>query len=143
MGVELVTFGCRLNLVESETIERQARAAGLSDVAVINAAAATWCDEVNSREHSETCAVPVERLIVEREVLRVLPSLRPPAMMMTSGVALAALASCNCWRNVLLPSPPMLYPLPPTARLSSLQPKCWATSVLHRAALLLALKPCV
>lgn len=41
MGVELVTFGCRLNLVESETIERQARAAGLSDVAVINSCAVT------------------------------------------------------------------------------------------------------
>ena len=34
MAVELVTFGCRLNLVESETIERLARAAGLADVAV-------------------------------------------------------------------------------------------------------------
>lgn len=41
MGVELVTFGCRLNLVESETVERQARAAGLSDVAVINSCAVT------------------------------------------------------------------------------------------------------
>ena len=47
------------------------------DLAVIIAAAATWCDEVNAREHSETCAVPAERLIVELEVLRVLPSLRP------------------------------------------------------------------
>jgi len=41
MGVELVTFGCRLNLVESETIERQARVAGLSDVVVINSCAVT------------------------------------------------------------------------------------------------------
>ena len=41
MGVELVTFGCRLNIVESEAIERQARAAGLSDVAVINSCAVT------------------------------------------------------------------------------------------------------
>ena len=41
MGVELVTFGCRLNLVESETIERQALAAGFSDVAVINSCAVT------------------------------------------------------------------------------------------------------
>jgi threonylcarbamoyladenosine tRNA methylthiotransferase MtaB len=41
MGVELVTFGCRLNLVESETIERQALAAGLADVAVINTCAVT------------------------------------------------------------------------------------------------------
>ncbi|MFC5423377.1 tRNA (N(6)-L-threonylcarbamoyladenosine(37)-C(2))-methylthiotransferase MtaB [Bosea eneae] len=41
MGVELVTFGCRLNLVESETIERQALATGLADVAVINSCAVT------------------------------------------------------------------------------------------------------
>jgi threonylcarbamoyladenosine tRNA methylthiotransferase MtaB len=41
MAVELVTFGCRLNLVESETIERQALAAGLADVAVINTCAVT------------------------------------------------------------------------------------------------------
>lgn len=41
MAVELVTFGCRLNLVESETIERQVVAAGLSDVAVINTCAVT------------------------------------------------------------------------------------------------------
>jgi threonylcarbamoyladenosine tRNA methylthiotransferase MtaB len=41
MGVELVTFGCRLNLVEGETIERQALAAGLTDVAVINSCAVT------------------------------------------------------------------------------------------------------
>jgi threonylcarbamoyladenosine tRNA methylthiotransferase MtaB len=41
MSVELVTFGCRLNLVESETIERQALAAGLADVAVINTCAVT------------------------------------------------------------------------------------------------------
>ena len=47
------------------------------DLEVINAAAARWCVEVNGRVHSETCAVPFERLIVEREVLRSLPSLRP------------------------------------------------------------------
>lgn len=41
MSVELVTFGCRLNLVESEAIERQALAAGLADVAVINSCAVT------------------------------------------------------------------------------------------------------
>jgi len=41
MGLELVTFGCRLNIVESEAIERQAQAAGLSDVAVINSCAVT------------------------------------------------------------------------------------------------------
>jgi transposase len=48
-----------------------------NDLAVINAAAALWCDEVNGREHTETCAVPSQRLLIEREVLRPLPSLRP------------------------------------------------------------------
>jgi transposase len=48
-----------------------------NDLAVINGAAALWCDEVNGREHTETCAVPSQRLLIEREVLRPLPSLRP------------------------------------------------------------------
>lgn len=43
-----------------------------------NRAAEAWCTEVNARAHSETCAIPAERLKVEREVLRSLPSLRPP-----------------------------------------------------------------
>jgi transposase len=43
-----------------------------------NQAARVWCAEVNGRRHSETCAVPVERLEREREALRALPSLRPP-----------------------------------------------------------------
>jgi RNase P/RNase MRP subunit p29 len=47
------------------------------DLTVINTAAAAWCVEVNSREHSEICAVPAERLVVERDVLRSLPMLRP------------------------------------------------------------------
>lgn len=41
MAVELVTFGCRLNIVESEAIERQAQTVGLSDVTVINSCAVT------------------------------------------------------------------------------------------------------
>lgn len=48
------------------------------DLATANAAARTWCAEVNGRMHSETCAVPVERLVTERGVLRPLPRLRPP-----------------------------------------------------------------
>lgn len=43
-----------------------------------NGAAQAWCAEVNARVHSETSAVPAERLLTEREVLRPLPSLRPP-----------------------------------------------------------------
>ncbi|MDP8930981.1 MAG: hypothetical protein M3O70_21010 [Actinomycetota bacterium] len=41
-------------------------------------AAVVWCEEVNGKQHSEIAAVPAERLVVERRVLRPLPSLRPP-----------------------------------------------------------------
>ena len=46
------------------------------DVRAANAAALAWCAEVNALVHSEICAVPDERLIVEHEVLQPLPSLR-------------------------------------------------------------------
>lgn len=42
-----------------------------------NVAAVSWCAEVNGRPHSETMAVPDERLLVERTLLGALPSLRP------------------------------------------------------------------
>ena len=48
--------------------------AGFEDA---NAAASAWCAEVNGRVHSEISAVPEERLVVERSLLRPLPSLRP------------------------------------------------------------------
>ena len=41
-----------------------------------NTAAKAWCLEVNAAVHSEICAVPDERIVVEREVLQPLPSLR-------------------------------------------------------------------
>ncbi len=47
-----------------------------ADAAAANAAAAPWCVEVNAAVHSEICAVPVERLVIERELLAPLPSLR-------------------------------------------------------------------
>src|SRR5262249_30633371 len=47
------------------------------DLGVANTAAAAWCDEVNAATHTETQAVANERLAVERDVLRALPSLRP------------------------------------------------------------------
>ena len=46
------------------------------DLREANAAAKAWCAEVNSLVHSEICAVPDERLVVERELLAPLPSLR-------------------------------------------------------------------
>jgi transposase len=48
----------------------------VADMAGANAAAATWCAEVNAAVHSEICAVPGQRLVQERELLGVLPSLR-------------------------------------------------------------------
>jgi len=47
-----------------------------TDLTAANDAAAAWCVEVNAVEHSQICAVPVERLLVERELLASLPSLR-------------------------------------------------------------------
>ncbi|MDX6238662.1 MAG: hypothetical protein QOG10_3477, partial [Kribbellaceae bacterium] len=46
------------------------------DVRAANAAARAWCVEVNAAVHSEICAVPDERLEIERELLQPLPSLR-------------------------------------------------------------------
>ena len=43
-----------------------------------NTAAAHWCAAVNGHVHSETAAIPIERLVVERRSLQPLPSLRPP-----------------------------------------------------------------
>lgn len=51
--------------------------APFGDLAAANAAAAAWCEEVNSAVHAEICAVPAERLEAERELLTALPSLRP------------------------------------------------------------------
>lgn len=70
MAVELVTFGCRLNLVESETIERQALAADLSDVAVIN-----------------TCAVTAEAVRQASQAIRRLAREKPERPIVVTGCA--------------------------------------------------------
>lgn len=46
-------------------------------LAAVNGQAARWCGEVNAVVHSETCAIPDQRLSVERDLLKALPSLRP------------------------------------------------------------------
>jgi hypothetical protein len=48
-----------------------------ADLTAWNLAAAAWCLEVNGVAHSETCAVPADRLDIERPLLRALPTLRP------------------------------------------------------------------
>src|SRR6266571_763850 len=50
--------------------------APFGDLAAASARAAAWCAEVNGAVHSEICAVPAERLVIERELLAPLPSLR-------------------------------------------------------------------
>jgi transposase len=50
--------------------------APFDDLTAANAAAAAWCVEVNTVTHSEIGAVPAERLVIERELLAGLPSLR-------------------------------------------------------------------
>jgi transposase len=58
---------------KSDLMVPQVPFAGL---AAANAAAAAWCAEVNGAVHSEICAVPAEQLVIERELLAPLPSLR-------------------------------------------------------------------
>jgi transposase len=48
----------------------------VADLPAANTAAAVWCEEVNSLQHSEICAVPAGRLDAERGLLGDLPSLR-------------------------------------------------------------------
>lgn len=48
----------------------------LADLPAANEHATAWCSEVNAARHSETCAVPTQRLQAERELLTALPSLR-------------------------------------------------------------------
>ena len=57
--------------------ESRVSAMVLADLPAANAQAAAWCAQVNAAVHSETCAVPAERLTRERELLNPLPSLRP------------------------------------------------------------------
>jgi transposase len=55
----------------------EARLAGrIVSVAAANAAAVVWCAQVNAAVHSETCAVPDQRLGQEAVLLTPLPSLR-------------------------------------------------------------------
>src|SRR6185369_14633096 len=70
MGVEIVTFGCRLNAFESEVILREAENAGLSDTIVIN-----------------SCAVTNEAVAQARQSIRKLKRERPGARIVVTGCA--------------------------------------------------------
>src|SRR5215468_2343823 len=70
MSVEIVTFGCRLNAFESEVIAREAEAAGLSDIIVVN-----------------SCAVTNEAVAQARQSIRRLKRERPDARIVVTGCA--------------------------------------------------------
>jgi threonylcarbamoyladenosine tRNA methylthiotransferase MtaB len=70
MGVEIVTFGCRLNAFESEVIAREAENAGLSDTIVIN-----------------SCAVTNEAVAQARQSIRRLKRARPEVRIVVTGCA--------------------------------------------------------
>ena len=70
MGVEVVTFGCRLNTVESEAMRREAAAAGHSDLVIVN-----------------TCAVTAEATRQARQAIRRLKRERPEARIVVTGCA--------------------------------------------------------
>jgi len=64
------------NLVGYAKTDLMVPQAPFGDLGAANAAATAWCTEVNAAVHSEICAVPVERLVLERDMLAPLPSLR-------------------------------------------------------------------
>ncbi len=76
MGVDIVTFGCRLNAFESEVILREAGRAGLTDTIVIN-----------------SCAVTNEAVAQARQSIRRLKRERPQARIVVTGCAAQTQAS--------------------------------------------------
>ncbi|HMN71208.1 MAG TPA: tRNA (N(6)-L-threonylcarbamoyladenosine(37)-C(2))-methylthiotransferase MtaB [Rhodoblastus sp.] len=68
--VEVVTFGCRLNLVESEAMRRAAEAAGHSDTIAFN-----------------TCAVTAESVRQARQAIRRMSREKPGVKIVVSGCA--------------------------------------------------------
>jgi threonylcarbamoyladenosine tRNA methylthiotransferase MtaB len=70
MGVDVVTFGCRLNAFESKVIRREAENAGLADTIVIN-----------------SCAVTSEAVAQARQSIRRLKRERPEARIVVTGCA--------------------------------------------------------
>jgi threonylcarbamoyladenosine tRNA methylthiotransferase MtaB len=73
MSLDIVTFGCRLNIAESEVIRREAAAAGIDDAVVIN-----------------TCAVTSEAVRQARQNIRRIKRERPDARIVVTGCAAQA-----------------------------------------------------
>ncbi len=70
MGVEVLTFGCRLNALESEIMRREAEAAGMQDAVLVN-----------------TCAVTAEATRQARQAVRRARKDNPSARIVVSGCA--------------------------------------------------------
>ncbi|HEY1310977.1 MAG TPA: tRNA (N(6)-L-threonylcarbamoyladenosine(37)-C(2))-methylthiotransferase MtaB [Pseudolabrys sp.] len=70
MSLDVVTFGCRLNITEQEVIRRAAGAAGLADAVVVN-----------------TCAVTAEAVRQARQNIRRIRRERPDATIVVTGCA--------------------------------------------------------
>ncbi len=70
MTVDVVTFGCRLNIVESESMRRQALEAGHDNLVIFN-----------------TCAVTAEATRQARQAIRRLKRERPDATIVVTGCA--------------------------------------------------------
>ena len=73
MSVDVVTFGCRLNIVESEAVRREAEAAGVADAVIVN-----------------TCAVTGEAVRQARQAIRKLKREKPDARIVVTGCAAQA-----------------------------------------------------
>ncbi len=69
-GLDIITFGCRLNAYESEVMREHASAAGLSDAVIVN-----------------TCAVMAEAVRQARQAIRRARRERPEAKIIVTGCA--------------------------------------------------------
>src|SRR6185312_12874605 len=69
-GIEVVTFGCRLNAYESEIVRREAAASGLAEAVIVN-----------------TCAVTAEAERQARQAIRRARRERPGASVIVTGCA--------------------------------------------------------
>ncbi|MCB4769959.1 tRNA (N(6)-L-threonylcarbamoyladenosine(37)-C(2))-methylthiotransferase MtaB [Ancylobacter sp. Lp-2] len=70
MSIDVVTFGCRLNTLESEAVKHAAGAAGLDDLVVVN-----------------TCAVTAEAVRQARQAIRRLKREQPDKRIVVTGCA--------------------------------------------------------
>jgi len=76
VSLDIVTFGCRLNIAESEVIRREAAAAGIDNAVVVN-----------------TCAVTSEAVKQARQNIRRIRRERPDARIVVTGCAAQAEAA--------------------------------------------------